>query len=104
MVMKEYGVKSSWVKSIVLSLTATTLYGISPICFTKSGRIVGHGGMVELMKYNHRGRMLERRAYSDLLCCYGAAVYTESLLSLPSGNEEGGQDLATKLSKNDNGM
>ena len=105
-IMKEYGVRSSWVKSIVLSLTAATIYCISPICSTKRGRLVGHGDKIELMKYNHRGDLLEHRAYSDIPHWEwdGAAVYTESLLSLPSGNEEGGQDLATKLSKNDYGM
>ena len=103
-VMKDYGVRSSRVKSIVFSLVAPTHYYISPICSTKSGGIVGQDDRAELMKYNHRGDLLEHRAYSDIPHRCGAAVYTESLLSLSNGNGEGGQDLATKLSKTDYGM
>ncbi|XP_057742824.1 F-box protein CPR1-like isoform X2 [Arachis stenosperma] len=81
-VMQEYKVHSSW-----------TLYQIpcdifQPLCFSSNGDIIGRGcnfsDKIGYFIYNIRGDQLKH--FKDLCCPYhGAyALYTESLLPLPS--------------------
>jgi len=86
-VMKEYKVHSSWTKTLVLSITGIPYF--SPVCCTKSGDIIGTDGLTGLVKYNEKGELLKHNIYS----CKDAhgfklAMYTESLFSLPSDNEQ----------------
>ncbi|XP_058742028.1 F-box/kelch-repeat protein At3g06240-like [Vicia villosa] len=87
-VMHEYNVHSSWTKT----LSFLPAPDFSPLCFTNCGDIVGivRGG--GLVKFNDKGQLLEDHSFGK---CYfkrsKMRVYTESLLSLPSGN---GQALA----------
>ncbi|KAF7813730.1 F-box/kelch-repeat protein [Senna tora] len=88
--MKEYGVKSSWTKSFVVSLdnfTSPANY-FCPIDLTQSGEIVGSDGITGYLRLNDKGEVLERRTYSNHWC--KAVTYTETLLSLPCSNEEVG--------------
>ncbi|GAU41608.1 hypothetical protein TSUD_196780 [Trifolium subterraneum] len=86
-VMKEYKVHSSWTKILVLSNDGngiSTDY-FSLICSTKSGDIIGSDDGKILAKYNDRGELIEHISYSyrpQDEC--QVAMYTESLLSLPS--------------------
>ncbi|KAK2412176.1 F-box/kelch-repeat protein [Trifolium repens] len=83
-VMKDYKLHSSWTK--ILDIDFPTLY-FSPICFTKSGDIIGTDNEVGLIKYNDKGQHLEyRRDFDNLVRL--VAVYTESLLSLPGKFEQ----------------
>ena len=86
-VMKEYKVHSSWTNTLVLSITGIPYF--SPVCCTKSGDIIGTDGLTGLVKYNEKGELLKHNIYS----CKDAhgfklAMYTESLFSLPSDNEQ----------------
>ncbi|KAF7813727.1 F-box/kelch-repeat protein [Senna tora] len=91
--MKEYGVKSSWTKSVVVSLVDIPTDFFLPIASTQSGEIVGSDSFSELVKCNDKGEVLERRAY-----CYKgfeAVTYTETLFSIACDNVE-----ASLLSEN----
>ncbi|GAU41609.1 hypothetical protein TSUD_196790 [Trifolium subterraneum] len=86
-VMKEYKVHSSWTKILVLSIDGndiSTIDYFSLICTTKSGDIIGSDNGKRLVKYNDRGQLLEYLSNSYSPHEYQAAMYTESLLSLPS--------------------
>jgi len=87
-VMEEYKVLSSWTKALVLPIDGTPSRYISPICSTKSGDIVARNGENELLKYNDEGQLLEHESYwfDQLETGFQVTMYTESLLSLPSGN------------------
>ncbi|KAF7813731.1 F-box/kelch-repeat protein [Senna tora] len=87
-VMREYGVKSSWTRSITLFLSGTYGTSVSPICYTKDGQIVVLYG-AGLVKFNHKGQVIEACIPNPKL--YGtadASVYTESLFSLPGHHGE----------------
>jgi len=87
-VMKEYKVQSSWTKTLVLT-TYDTVHGISLVCCTKSGDIVGTNCCTGLVRYDEEGEFLEHSYYcKDSRNGFRLAMYTESLLSLPSDNEE----------------
>ncbi|KAI4345540.1 hypothetical protein L6164_012653 [Bauhinia variegata] len=88
-VMKEYGVQSSWTR--VDKVETPTSY-FMPICHTKCGDTVGKDGRNGLLKFNHNGVLLEHREFClDQHGCQ-VALYTESLLTLPLGEEgEDGQ-------------
>ncbi|XP_061365761.1 F-box/kelch-repeat protein At3g06240-like [Gastrolobium bilobum] len=90
-VMQEYKVKSSWTKSIVVPIGTPNQY-FSPICSTKSGDIVGTDGGIAFVKYNDKGQLQERRLYSVNPRGCDAAMYTESLLSLPGDNDQAEED------------
>ncbi|CAK8542485.1 unnamed protein product [Lathyrus sativus] len=83
-VMQEYKLHSSWTKTLNFSFHPGLDF--LPLCFTNCGNIVGtvHGG--GLVKLNDKGQLLEHHSYGN---CYfersQMTVYTESLLSLPSG-------------------
>ncbi|MED6179954.1 hypothetical protein PIB30_005753 [Stylosanthes scabra] len=92
-VMKEYGVKSSWVSLITLSLDNIPSQ-FSPMFLCKDGEVVGVSGY-KIVKYSDKGgellepELLElpnpnrhERYYLDST----AIVYTETLLSLPSNH------------------
>ncbi|KAK2358125.1 F-box/kelch-repeat protein [Trifolium repens] len=89
-VMKEYKVHSSWTKTLVLSLDGKSFHFhyFSLICSTKSGDIIGTDDGKRLVKYNDRGELLEDISYSYYHRGSQAAMYTESLLSLPSDSEQ----------------
>ncbi|CAK8563584.1 unnamed protein product [Lathyrus sativus] len=87
-VMKEYAVHSSWTKTLVLSTGAISTQYFSPICCTKSGKIIGTDGGTGLVKYDEKGDFLEHRLYCNNPCQFQVAMYTESLLSLPCDNEQ----------------
>ena len=84
-VMKEYKVHSSWTKTLVLSLDGNFIPYFSPFC-TVSGDIIGTNGGTELVKYDDKGRFLEHRPYCNDPGGSQVALYTESLLSLPSNS------------------
>jgi F-box interacting protein len=105
--MKEYKVQSLWTKShIVLpSLRKNNFRYFSVICFTKNGDVVGKHGDTELVRFDDKGVMLERRDYCDYEkkcticshpkeshCACGkrsqAVTITESLLSLPCDSQQ----------------
>ncbi|WJX90760.1 hypothetical protein P8452_72627 [Trifolium repens] len=83
--MKDYKLHSSWTK--ILDVDYPT-FNFSPICFTKSGDIIGTYGCVGLIKYNDKGQRLEYCNYSNNLGKFEVAVYTESLFSLPGNCEQ----------------
>ncbi|KAL4394740.1 hypothetical protein HN51_022636 [Arachis hypogaea] len=94
-VMKEYGVKSSWVNLITVSLLNIPSDFISPMFMflCRYGEVVGIYDGVGFVKYSDRGgELLEppnnphgrSRFYST------ASVYTETLLSLPSNHGDQG--------------
>ncbi|XP_058739955.1 F-box protein CPR1-like [Vicia villosa] len=83
-VMQEYKVHSSWTKTLHFSFYPAPDF--SPLCFTNCGDIVGTVRDGGLVKFNDKGELLERHSYGN--CCFQRCqmvVYTESLLSLPSG-------------------
>ncbi|KAK2358417.1 F-box/kelch-repeat protein [Trifolium repens] len=84
-VMKDYKLHSSWTK--ILDIDFPTL-NFFPICFTKSGDIIGTEGEVGLIKYNDKGQRLEYCKDFNRLDRFKVAVYTESLLSLPGKFEQ----------------
>jgi hypothetical protein len=84
-VMKDYKLHSSWTK--ILDIDFPTL-NFSPICFTKSGDIIGTDSEVGLIKYNDKGQRLEYHKDFKNLFRFKVAVYTESLLSLPGKFEQ----------------
>jgi hypothetical protein len=84
-VMKDYKLHLSWTK--ILDIDFPTL-NFSPICFTKSGDIIGTYAGVGLIKYNDKGQCLEYRNYSNNLGKFEVVVYTESLFSLPGNCEQ----------------
>ena len=51
--MEEYGVHSSWTKTLVLSIDSIPYR--SPSCCTKSGDIVGTNSCTGFVKYNIEG-------------------------------------------------
>ncbi|CAK8542486.1 unnamed protein product [Lathyrus sativus] len=83
-VMQEYKVHSSWIKTLNFSFYPAPDF--SPLCFTNFGDIVGTVRGGGLVKLNDKGQLLEHHSYGN---CYfersQMTVYTESLLSLPSG-------------------
>ncbi|QCE15608.1 F-box/kelch-repeat protein At3g23880-like [Vigna unguiculata] len=83
-VMEEYGVQSSWTKTIVVSaenMSPDTHF--FPICYTKGGDIFGKYGGTGLAKYNGMGQLQQHRSYCSGWYGFVVAVYTESLLSFP---------------------
>ncbi|MCH89079.1 F-box/kelch-repeat protein [Trifolium medium] len=85
-VMKDYKLHSSWTKVLDLLIDYPTP-NFFPICFTKSGDIIGTDGGVGLIKYNDKGHRLEYRNHSNNPDGTQVAVYPESLLSLPGDHE-----------------
>jgi hypothetical protein len=86
-VMKEYKVKSSWTKTLVLDLV--TISHISLVCCTKSGDIVGTNRPSGLVRYDDKGEFLGHNYYSESSQhAFRLAMYTESLLSLPSDSQQ----------------
>ncbi|RHN64154.1 putative F-box domain, galactose oxidase/kelch, beta-propeller, F-box associated interaction [Medicago truncatula] len=85
-VMEEYGVHSSWIKTLVLSIDAFPY--LYPICCTKSGNIVASNGWIGLVKYNDKGEFLEHNSYDEDARGSKMTLYTESLLSLPNDSEQ----------------
>ncbi|KAI9128629.1 hypothetical protein K1719_000112 [Acacia pycnantha] len=84
--MKEYGMKSSWTKSMVVSVEIPRGHNFFPLCLTKSGEIVGSDysdGGKGILKCNDKGKVLEYREYNYGVHEENAIIYTESLLSLP---------------------
>ncbi|KAG4380386.1 hypothetical protein AAZX31_16G148100 [Glycine max] len=86
-VMKEYKVQSSWTKTIVVCVDDIPNRYFSQVCCTKSGDIVGITGTTGLVKCNDKGQLQEHRSYCNGPKGYQVTVYTESLLSLPSGSK-----------------
>jgi hypothetical protein len=89
-VMREYKVHSSWTKTLVLSLDSNDIdidY-FSLICSAKNGDIIGSDNGKRLVKYNDKGELLEYHSYSYNPRGSQAAMYTESLLSLPGDSEQ----------------
>ncbi|XP_058742026.1 F-box protein CPR1-like [Vicia villosa] len=85
-VMQEYKVHSSWTRTFHFSSHPTQDF--SPLCFTNCGDIVGtvRGGCGGLVKFNDKGKLLECHYYGNFYFQRSQmTVYTESLLSLPSG-------------------
>ena len=93
-VMTEYGVKSSWVNSITVSLAGIPSHYVTPICLSKVGEVVGINFAVGLVKFSDKGELIEHREYChdrmDFVAT--ASVYTESLLSLPSNHGDHSED------------
>ncbi|XP_054786491.1 F-box/kelch-repeat protein At3g23880-like isoform X2 [Prosopis cineraria] len=89
--MKEYGTKSSWTKSMVVSVEIPCDF-LFPICLTESCEIVGSDGRNGIVKCNEKGQVLERGDYNYQMFEQNTVVYTESLLSLPCDGGEGGED------------
>ncbi|KAK7257005.1 hypothetical protein RIF29_30664 [Crotalaria pallida] len=87
-VMEEYKVQSSWTKLIVVSMDGIPIKYFFLICSTKSGDIVGLDGGTRLLKFNANGQLLEHHTYWDDRYHWEAAIYTESLLSLPVDYEQ----------------
>jgi hypothetical protein len=87
-VMKEYKVNSSWAKILVLFIDDVPTQYFSPLSSTKIGDIIGIDGVTGLVKYNDKGQLLEHRSYCNDLYRSEVALYSESLLSLPYGNEQ----------------
>ncbi|GAU19780.1 hypothetical protein TSUD_182150 [Trifolium subterraneum] len=88
-VMQEYVVHSSWTKTLVFSIHHIQHDLFTPIYVTNCGDIVGSDGNSGLVKFNDKGQMLEYRSYRNRLSePRYIAVYTESLLALPSGTEQ----------------
>ena len=86
--MKEYKVQSSWTKTLVLT-TYDTIHNVALVCCTKSGDIVGTDYRTGWVRYDDKGEFLEHIYYCiDSRNEFRLAMYTESLLSLPSDNEE----------------
>ena len=85
-VMKEYKVRSSWTKTLVLSCSSIPIHYFSPICCTKRGDIIGTDGGSGLVKYDGKGHLLEHRSYCNNPRGSQVVMYTESLLSFPSDN------------------
>jgi hypothetical protein len=83
-VMKEYKVRSSWNKKLILPRR-----DIFPIYSTKNYDIIGTNCVNLLVKYNDKGQLLGHHYYRDNLESSSRVVmYTESLLSLPDDNDE----------------
>jgi hypothetical protein len=81
-VMKEYKVDSPWTKIFVHSFDAISCISFFPKCSTKSGDIIGTIGRT-LAKCDDKGKLLEYHSYFNNGHWCIAALYTESLLSLP---------------------
>ncbi|XP_054787566.1 F-box/kelch-repeat protein At3g06240-like [Prosopis cineraria] len=98
--MKEYGTKSSWTKSIVVSVEIPCDY-FFPICLTQSGEIVGSDGRNALVKCNEKGQVLERGDYNYRMDEDDTVVCRDSLLSLPCDGGRCGRNRrrATKTKK-----
>ncbi|KAK4283595.1 hypothetical protein QN277_000529 [Acacia crassicarpa] len=91
--MKEYGMKSSWTKSMVVSVEIPIGHSFFPLYLTKSGEIMGSDCSDvgnRLVKCNDRGQVLEYREYDYEVDEHNAIIYTESLVSLPRDGGEGG--------------
>lgn len=86
-VVKVYKVHSSWTKTHVFPFDGIQ-HPFSPLCSAKNGYIIGTDDPNRLVKYNHRGNLLECRSYYNESYGPEVAVYTESLLSLPSDNQQ----------------
>ncbi|XP_045786418.1 F-box/kelch-repeat protein At3g23880-like [Trifolium pratense] len=86
-VMKEYKVRSSWTKTLVLSIDVNSTGFFYPICCTKSGDIIGTDGHTQLLKYDDKGQVIEHYSYNKRGGSQ-LAMYTESLLSLPGDSEQ----------------
>ncbi|KAI9128876.1 hypothetical protein K1719_000359 [Acacia pycnantha] len=83
--MKEYGMKSSWTKSMVVSVEIPRGHYFFPLCLTKTSKIMGsdRSDVGRLVKCNDKGKVLEYREYDYKVDEPNAIIYTESLLSLP---------------------
>ncbi|KAF7813723.1 F-box/kelch-repeat protein [Senna tora] len=81
--MKEYGMRSSWTKSIVVSLANIPNNCFYSIGLTQSGEIVGNDGYRGLVKCNDKGEVVEYRSFDTW---FQTVPYTETLLSLPCDN------------------
>ncbi|KAL2329775.1 hypothetical protein Fmac_017356 [Flemingia macrophylla] len=83
-VMKEYKVRSSWTKLLVIPLIYNSLY-FYPICITKDGGVVGGFGLCKLerlVKFNDKGELVDNVAYNgNQRWDCGNLQYRESLLS-----------------------
>nr|KYP58174.1 F-box/kelch-repeat protein At3g06240 family [Cajanus cajan] len=90
--MKEYKVKSSWTKTVVMPIDALPTGLFFPICYTKSGDIVGTNAGARLTKCDVNGVLLEHRFYRTGSSGSKVAVYKESLLSLPCDTKQAGED------------
>ncbi|XP_020225504.1 F-box/kelch-repeat protein At3g06240 [Cajanus cajan] len=91
-VMEEYKVQSSWTKTIVVPVDAIPSQYFSFICSTKCGDIVGTDGNTGLVKCNDEGQLEEYQTYCDGSHRSLMVVYTETLLSLPCGDEQVKED------------
>lgn len=99
-VMKEYGVLSSWTKSVVIPAYDIPLNHFpdqfSPICITKDGGVFGSSIGGRLEKRDDKGKLLEHLLDGEGQAVYCAnlqnATYRESLLSLPSVIGEASED------------
>lgn len=61
-VMQEYGVRSSWNKTFVLSMHPVLSF--HPICFTNCSHIVRTGERLAMEKFNDKGELLEHHFHS----------------------------------------
>ncbi|MCH85981.1 F-box protein [Trifolium medium] len=86
-VMKDYKLRSSWTKTLVLLIDDVPNF--SPIFSTKSSDMIGttYGGY-GLVKYNDKRQTSEYRSFYNNRHRCEVAVYTESLLSLPGDREQ----------------
>ncbi|KEH26511.1 putative F-box associated interaction domain-containing protein [Medicago truncatula] len=82
-VMKEYKVRSSWNKKLVLPRC-----DIFPVYSTKNYDIIGTNYVNLLVKYNDKGQLLGQHYFRENLRSSRVVLYTESLLSLPGDNDE----------------
>lgn len=82
--MKEYKVESSWTKVFIVPIHQALSIDFSPLCFTKYGEVVGLFGIKKVAKLNDKAELLEDRTYFEYKRILNVAMYTESLLSLPS--------------------
>ncbi|XP_057422787.1 F-box/kelch-repeat protein At3g23880-like [Lotus japonicus] len=92
-VMKEYKVQDSWTKTFVISVNAPKRF--LPIWSIEGGGVLGADDTGGLQKYNDEGELLESHAYGidDKFSLKYFDMYKESLLTLPGGDfEEGNED------------
>ncbi|KAK7295543.1 hypothetical protein RJT34_18453 [Clitoria ternatea] len=88
-VMKEYRVRSSWTKTLVVSASLNFVPGaFSPMCYTKGGGIFGTFGPGWLVKFDDKGELIEELRYPVAMELEARnlhnAIYRESLLPPPS--------------------
>ncbi|KAE9621870.1 hypothetical protein Lal_00032780 [Lupinus albus] len=82
--LKEYKVKSSWTKYNYVPAYVIPQCSFTPIYFIKGGEIVGLNQKSILVKLNEKGEQIY--CYDDhFFWEHDFHIYTESLISLPSG-------------------